>query len=307
METVMTKSSLLCVAVCLFFLAACQGVQQRQPAAATVKQMSVNGVHLSYVEQGRGAPLLFVHGSNADHRLWEPQREAFAANYRFIALDQRYFGATPWSDSGARFSQATFIEDLRAFIQGLNAGPVHLIGWSLSGGTLLPLAVQSPELVKSVFVYEPAMATTVTDPADLKSMGDDRRDMAGPAVALVKTGDHAAAVRVFMDSVNGQPGTFDAFPPATRAIMIDNARMLPLLFAAPPPPPVSCAQLGQVKVPVMIARGELTRPAYKIMADTASRCVPGSRLIVVPQARHLWPGQEPAAFNRLVLDFLKGN
>ena len=184
---------------------------------------------------------------------------------------------------------------------------MHLIGWSLSGGTLLPLAVQNPELVKSVFVFEPALATMVTDPADLKAMGDDRLDVVGPTVAVVKTGDHAAAVRVFMDSVNGLPGTFDAFPPTTHAIMIDNARMLPLLFAAPPPPPISCAQLGQIKAPVMIARGELTRPVYRIMADTASRCVPGSRLTVVPKARHLWPGQDPSAFNRLVLDFLKSN
>jgi pimeloyl-ACP methyl ester carboxylesterase len=307
METVMSKLPFLCVAVGLFFLAGCQSVQQRQPAAPTVKQMSVNGVNLTYVEQGQGAPLLFVHGSNADHRLWEPQREAFAANYRFIAVDQRYFGAAPWSDNGAKFSQATFIEDLRAFIQGLNSGPVHLIGWSLSGGTLLPLAVQSPELVKSVFVFEPAIGTMVTDPTDLKSMGDDRRDMFGPAVAAVKAGDHAAPVRVFIDSVNGLPGTFDALPPATRAIMLDNARMLPLLFAAPPPPPISCVQLGQIKVPVMIVRGELTRPFYKVAADTASRCIPGSRLMVVPQARHLWPGQDPSAFNRLVLDFLKSN
>jgi pimeloyl-ACP methyl ester carboxylesterase len=307
MEMVMSKFSFLCVAVCLFFLAGCQSVQKQQLAAPTVKQMSVNGVNLTYVEQGQGAPVLFVHGSNSDYRIWEPQRQALAANYRFIAVSQRYFGVAPWTDTGAKFSQATFIEDLRAFIKGLNSGPVHLVGWSFSGGTLLPLAVQNPELVKSIFVFEPSMGTMVTDPSELTAMSDDRRDMVGPAFAAVKAGDHAAAVRVFMDSVNGQPGTYDAFPSATRAIMLDNARMLPLLFAAPPPPPISCAQLGQIKVPVMIARGELTRPIYRIMADTASRCVPGSRLIVVPQARHLWPGQESTAFNRLVLDFLKSN
>ncbi len=303
----MNKLLNLCVAIGLFFIAGCQGIGERQVGAPAVKQMSVNGVNLTYVEQGQGVPLLFVHGSNADHRLWEPQRETFAKNYRFIAFDQRYFGTAPWPDNGAKFSQATFIDDLRAFIQGLNAGPVHLVGWSLSGGTLLPLAVQNPELVKSIFVYEPAIATMVTDPSDLKVLGEDRKDMVGPAVAAAKAGDNAAAVRVFMDSVNAQPGTFETLPLATRTIMLDNARMLPLLFAAPPPPPISCAQLGQIKAPVAIARGELTRPLYRIMADTASRCIPGSKLIIVPKARHLWPGQDPSAFNERVLGFLKSN
>jgi pimeloyl-ACP methyl ester carboxylesterase len=303
----MNKLLNLCVAIGLFVIGGCQGIGERQVGAPAVKQMSVNGVSLTYIEQGQGAPVLFVHGSNADHRLWEPQRETFAKSYRFVAIDQRYFGTAPWPDNGAKFSQATFIDDLRAFIQGLNAGPVHLVGWSFSGGTLLPLAVQNPELVKSVFVYEPSIATMVTDPSDLKALGEDRKDMVGPAVAAAKAGDNAAAVRVFMDSVNAQPGTFDTFPPAVRTIMLDNARMLPLLFAAPPPPPITCAQLGKIKAPVAIARGELTRPLYRILADTASRCIPGSKLIVVPNARHLWPGQEPFAFNETVLGFLKSN
>jgi len=303
----MDKLLNLCVAIGLFLIAGCQSIGEQQVGAPAVKQMSVNGASLSYVEQGQGVPVVFVHGSNADRRLWERQRETFAKKYRFIAIDQRYFGTGTWPDNGTKFSQATFIDDLRAFIQELNAGQVHLVGWSFSGGILLPLAVQHPELVKSVFVYEPAIGTMLTDPSELKALGEDRKEMFGPAVAAVKAGDNAAAVRVFMDSVNAQTGTFEALPLATRTIMLDNARMLPLLFAAPPPPSISCAQLGHIKAPVAIARGELTRPYYKIMADAASRCIPGSKLIVVPNARHLWPGQDAPAFNETVLDFLKSN
>jgi hypothetical protein len=53
-----------------------------------------------------------------------------------------------------------------------------------------------------------------------------------------------------------------------------------------------------------VVRGALTAPFFRIIADTASHCIPGSRLIVVPNTRHLWPAQEPAAFNRTLLDFL---
>ena len=107
-----------------------------------------------------------------------------------------------------------------------------------------------------------------------------------------------------MDNVNGQPGTFDSFPPDWRAMQLDNARTLPLMFAAPPPPNITCAAARTVKVPVTVARGELTRPYFRIISDTASRCIPGSKLIVVPGARHLWPAQEPAAFSAALRTFL---
>ena len=89
--------------------------------------------------------------------------------------------------------------------------------------------------------------------------------------------------------------------------MLDNARTIPLLFSSPPPPALSCDELGQIKVRVAVAKGELTRTFYRIVADTASRCIPGSRLVVVSQARHGAPALTPAAFNDALLGFLKDN
>ena len=119
--------------------------------------------------------------------------------------------------------------------------------------------------------------------------------------------DTAGAVRLFFDGVNGQPGLFETLPPGRAVDVPRQSRTIPLFFAAPPPPAISCAQLGQIKVPVAIAKGELTRPSFRILADTASRCMPGSRLAVVSQGRHAAPALTPAAFNHALLDFLKDN
>jgi pimeloyl-ACP methyl ester carboxylesterase len=294
----------LCVAAAALALAACQSLPQGPAASPVVKRMDVNGVSLAYTEQGSGSPVVMVHGCCADSRAWDRHREAIAQNHRFIALDQRYWGTAPWPDKGEKYSVETQIEDLAAFVRGLASGPVHLVGWSLSGAAVLGVTVRHPELVKSVYVYEGSLGTFVTDPADQKAMADDRSAIFGPVVPLVKAGDGAAATRLAMDNVNAQPGVFDSFPSAWRAMQLDNARTLPMMFAAPPPPKITCEQLAQITVPVAVVRGELTRPSYRIMSDTASRCIPGSKLIVVPGARHLWPGQEPAAFSAAVLGFL---
>ena len=130
--------------------------------------------------------------------------------------------------------------------------------------------------------------------------------MLAPAATATKAGDTAGAARLLVDGVNGQRGIFETLPSTARSATLDSARTLPLLFGAPPPPPITCAELEHIKVPVAIAVGELARPSYRILADTASRCIRGSRLIVIPQGRHSAPTEAPAAFNEALLGFLKG-
>jgi pimeloyl-ACP methyl ester carboxylesterase len=268
-----------------------------------VHHAKVNGVDLLYLDQGHGVPVVFVHGIPGDHRAWEAQREAVAERYRFIALTQRYCGTGPWPDDGAGFSMATHADDVAAFLRHLGGGPVHVVGWSYGGAIGILLAVQHPEWVKSLFLYEPGLATFVTDPADAQIAGEDRKDMRAPAATAIEAGDIDAAIALFIDGVTGQPGTFAQLAPVTRSWLLDNARTLRL--SAPPPPPIACAQLGQIRVPVAIARSELARPFYRIAADTAHRCIPKSRIIVIPGGGHLAPANHASAFNEALLSFLK--
>jgi len=271
-----------------------------------VHHASVNGVDLPYLDEGRGVPVLFVHGVPGDHRSFEGQREAVAESYRFIAPAQRYFGTGPWPDDGAGFSMATHADDLVAFLRQLGGGPAHVVGWSYGGAVAIVLAVHHPEWVKSLFVYEPGVATFVTDPADAQAVGEDRRDSRAPATMAAKAGDTSAAVQLLMDGVAGRPGTFDRLAPAFREHLLDNGRVLPLALVAPapPPPPITCAQLGQITVPVAIARSELARPFYRIAADTAHRCIPKARTIVFPGGGHFALVEHASAFNEALLSFL---
>jgi pimeloyl-ACP methyl ester carboxylesterase len=269
-----------------------------------VQHARVNGVDFPYLDQGHGVPVVFVHGAPGDHRSFEGQREAVAERYRFIAPTQRYFGTGPWPDDGAKFSMATHADDLAAFLRQIGGGPAHVVGWSYGGAIAIVLAVHHPEWIKSLFVFEPGLATFVTDPEDAQVAGEDRTDMRARAAMAAKAGDTGAAVRLLFDDFTGQPGIVDRLAPAIRASLLDNARTLPLSLFAPPPPPITCAQLGQIAVPVAIARGELARPFYRIAAETAHRCIPGSRLMVIPGGGHLALAEHASAFNEALLSFL---
>ena len=288
----------------IFALAGCVLTHTEAPQ---IKQVTIKSTQLTYQEQGRGRPIVFVHGAITDYRTWDGQREAVAAQNRFIALTMRYFGTDPWPDAGANYSMKTHTDDLIAFIQNLNAGPVDLVGWSYSGPIALLVAVQHPALVRSLFLDEPATLAFVTDPADLKVATQDRGAITAPTVAAVKTGDTAGAVKSLFNSVNGQPDLFDAVPAAVRTMLLDNARTLPISFAAPPPPTITCEQVGQIKVPTTVAVGELTRPFYKIASSAVARCIPGAKLVEIPKGRHAAAVQATSAFNDALLRFLSGN
>ena len=298
------RRTLVTTAIVIFVLAGCALTRTEAPQ---IKRVSVNDTKLTYQEQGQGRPVVFVHGAITDYRVWERQREAVAAHNQFIALTMRYFGTDPWPDEGAKYSMKTHTDDLVAFIQNLNAGPVDLVGWSYSGPIALLVAVQHPELVHSLFLDEPSTLAFVTDPADLKVATADRTAMASPAAAAVKAGDMAGAVKTLFNSVNGQADLFDTVPPSVRTMLLDNARTLRVSSAAPPPPAITCEQLGQIKVPTTVAVGELTRPFYKIAASSVTRCIPGAKLVVIPKGRHAAPVQATSEFNAALLRFLAGN
>jgi pimeloyl-ACP methyl ester carboxylesterase len=295
------KLTLICG---LLLLAVGQAWSAGAPSAPQIKQASVNGVTLVYQEQGDGAPVVFVHGAVSDYRAWEAQRQAIALHYRFISLNLRYHGTAPWPDDGSKYSVKTHVDDLIEFLRGLNAGPVDLVGWSYGGPVVLLVALQHPELVHSLAIHEPASLSFVTDPASLKIAGEDRQAMLGPAIVASKAGDLAGVARLVPTGVTNQPDVFDTASPEIRSMLLDNARTLALLLAAPPPPPITCDQLRQIKIPVLITRGEATRAFYRTSSEGAAACIPGAELVIIPNGRHLAIFQQPEAFNAVLLQFL---
>ena len=293
-----------CAAAVIFGATDLGSYTSRAENAPQIRQAGVDGATLTYQEQGGGAPVVFVHGAVTDYRAWEAQRRAIASQYRFIGVSLRDHGSGLWTDDGTKYSVKTHADDIAAFIRGLNTGPVDLVGWSYSGPIVLLVALQHPELVHSLIIHEPASVAYVTDTASLKIAGEDRQAMLGPAIAASKAGDVAAVARLVPAGVNNQPDVFDALTPDLRSMFLENARTFALVISAPPPPPITCDQLRQIKLPVLITHGEITRSFYRIASEGAAGCIPDAQLVAIPGGRHLAIIQQSDAFNAALLQFL---
>lgn len=272
--------------------------------ATLLSRMTVNDIELSYITQGDGEPIIFVHGSSVDCRVWDDHREIIAPEYRMFAMSQRYFGTDPWPDGGENFHMQAHADDLHSFITSLSLGPATLVGWSYGAGVCLAMAARNRNLAKRMYLFEPVLTSCVTEPANAKIVLDDRASMCAVAMALVDEGDLPGAVRAFMGGVNGETGAFDGLPTRVRDMMIDNARTLPLLFRGPPAPKMTNADLAGLSIPITISMGEESRDFFQIAARAVADLMPTAELEIVENARHLWPIQDPPGFSRRVLDFL---
>ncbi len=265
-------------------------------------KVSVNNFEQTYVECGDGEVVVLVPPSLADIRFWGEHLEIIASRYKAIAFNLRYFGDDPWPDDGEIFSIQTHVDDLGAFIRDLDVGPINLVGTSYSSGVCLTLATQRPELMKRLFIYEPSLASFVTEPKSLEAFGEDMMEIISAAKSQFEAGDLAAAARKYTDGANNEDGAFFKFTPAIQAMILDNAGTMPLLFSGPPPPDVTARDLQGIKLPVTIALGERSRKLFQIVAETAHELIPNSELKIVEGGKHFWPLMEPKAFCKIVLE-----
>jgi pimeloyl-ACP methyl ester carboxylesterase len=268
-------------------------------------QLRVDGVDLSYIEQGTGAPVVFVHGAWMDLRYWEPQRQAIATQYRFIAYSLRYHGTAPWPDTGQHYSLVTHAADLAAFIRQLHAGPVHLVGLSSGGRLVTMVTLAHPDLVRSLTLAEPGLAELLADLPEAKAVREERSQALESIRTTAEAGEAVQAAKSFFEwGTNQGAGAFDRQPEAFRQMILDNARTVRLQLSAPRPPAISRTTLRGLKIPTLVVGGEHSRQHASLVNEVLVRCIPGSRLVVIPQATHLMTHQNPAAFNEALLHFL---
>src|SRR5262245_22370089 len=128
-------------------------VTTAQPGAATVgKDVTVLGFKLHYLEAGRGAPVVLLHGLGGDGSRWKPNIEPLAKDFHVFALDQIGFGQ---SDKPlANYHTGMLAEFLVDFLKATHLGRASLVGNSMGAGVALYAAVRYPEMVDRIVLAD---------------------------------------------------------------------------------------------------------------------------------------------------------
>ncbi|RPI80848.1 MAG: alpha/beta hydrolase [Chloroflexi bacterium] len=253
-----------------------------------------------YEMAGEGSPLVFMHAGIVDSQMWDNQWFEFRKHYTVIRYDLLGFGKSdPLEEPVSRR------QELYRVLEATGIKRAILVGCSLSGETILDVALDHPELVSGLVVVSAV-------PGGFEMQGEPPQDLLDMMAAL-EQGDRDLAtehqMRLSIDGPYRQPEQVDILVRERAAEMNRKALAKDTkgLNLAPPPDPLdpsAAQQLDQIKAPTLIISGELDNPEILRAADVMAGTIPGAQKAIIPGSAHLPNMERPAEFNRVVLDFL---
>jgi pimeloyl-ACP methyl ester carboxylesterase len=119
---------------------------------------------LSYVDEGSGPPVLFVHGTPSWSFEWRTVIGALASGHRCIAPDHLGFGLSD-KPASAPLRPEDHARRLSAFVRALDLRDITLVVHDFGGPIGLPIALDMPERVARIVVLNTWMWPNADDPA----------------------------------------------------------------------------------------------------------------------------------------------
>lgn len=245
--------------------------------------------------QGDGPNVLFIHSSGLSSRQWSRWLRSLP-QIRAIVPDLPGCGQNAAWEGGSAPD-----EDLGLVLQLLEAhGPCHMVGHSYGGVLCLHAALDRPDLVRSIFVYEPPLIELLaTGPLE------DQRLLAEgmpPNLLDPETAGTEPWLRRFVDWWNG-PGAWDQLAAPVRAEFLRNGRktaaeVIGLSTHARP-----LEAYASLRCPVLAVRGDRS-PAVIATALARLGTLPCVRSVTLEQAGHMEPLTHPERLIALAKAFL---
>lgn len=116
------------------------------------------GLHVKSLKDGKGTPVVFIHGFGAEIAAWRQIAMAIGLPNTLLAIDLPGHGASP--DAAAPGFQS-IVDAATATLRSMG-NEFHLVGHSLGAAVAIALSVQNGLTIKSLTLFAPAgMGTTV--------------------------------------------------------------------------------------------------------------------------------------------------
>lgn len=261
---------------------------------------SNDGVELEYMVSGTGEPVIFIHGAfiadTFELLLAEP---SLADRYRLILYHRRGYAGS--SRASGQVSIAQQAADCRVVLRHLGADRAHVVGHSYGGAVALQLVQDTPRVVHSLALIEPALmvgSSSAGYRASLEQTAERFRED-GAAVVVDEflrarwPGYHAALDRTLPD----------AFAQAVIDAEVFFEHELPGLFAWS----FGEAEAQSITHPALSVLGGGSNALSPRFEETHHRLLgwlPRAEGAVVPGATHLMPIEDPRGVAEALADFL---
>jgi pimeloyl-ACP methyl ester carboxylesterase len=223
---------------------------------------------------GTGTPVVFLHAATGHSGMWEHQLPAFTkAGYRCIAVDRRTEGHAS--------------EQLHEVAVSLALERFHLVGTAAGAIVAVDYALSRPQWLRSL-----VLANTIVGVTDPDYLELSRRLRPSP-------------------QFEAMPADFRELGPSYRAANAEGTRRWHTRAQEQPRVAyttrnrITWAALETIKQPTLLLTGDadlyMPPSVLRLFAARFPKC----ESLVIPECGHSAYWEQPALFNRAVLDFLK--
>ena len=265
----------------------------------TARYLQVDGTRIRYIDVGRGAPVVFLHGLGASMYAWRRNLAAVAAaGFRVIAFDNRGFGLS--DKPPAPYDNAAYARLAIALMDSLRLTDAVLVGHSMGGAIAAQVAIEYPPRVRGLVLIGSA-GLGAREPLLFRVA---RWPVLGPAALTLRgRGFTARLLRsTYFDPGKVTEADVDQYyapvaqPEYGRALrgVLQQFRFTALE-----------GRLDRIAAPTLVLWGEEDRWVPIGLGRALAAGITRSAFVSVPRAGHSVQEEAPDEVNHLVIRFLK--
>lgn len=240
---------------------------------------------------------LLLHCSLASSDAWRGMAGHLGDGLTMTGLDFRGHGKSEdWDGAGDYHTICT--ADAGGFLKR----PMHLIGHSFGATVALRLALEHPDMVRSLTLIEPVFFAVAKDTTTYA----DHTVEFQPFVDAMESGADEAAAQVFTD-VWGTGADWATMPSAMRAYVTERIELIPVTVPTLYGDSAGMAAAGRlegVKCPVLLVEGAASPSIVAAINDALAARFPKVQRVRIKEASHMVPITHSAQVATAISEFL---
>lgn len=252
-------------------------------------------------------PIVCLHSSGAGGKQWR----RLVADAGDAGLNWQWHTPDLLGHGGRAGWPADVASSLSYEADGVLAGldlppdqPFHLVGHSYGGAVSLQLAMQQPQRVRSLTLYEPVAFGVLPALGEGLPEWQEAQQVAANVATALDRGNLDEAARGFVGYWQGR----DVWPELDAGQRARLAEPMPTIrrhFEALSAARWSDEQLATLRMPVQLICGGATRASARRVAQTLAAKLPHAQLAHLDGAGHMAPIGDAARVNPLLLAALR--
>jgi pimeloyl-ACP methyl ester carboxylesterase len=252
-----------------------------------------SGAKIHWEQEGKGAPVLLIMGLGWTSDMWYRTKPLLAKQYRTLTFDNRGVGR---SDAPAGpYSIAIMASDAAAVLDAAGIESSHIYGVSMGGMIAQEFALQYPKRVKSLILGCTAAGGPQAKRAEPKVLDVLTRQGMTPEEAarainpfIYDAGTPPARIEEDMNIRMQWVPTFEGYIAQFQAILMWEAY----------------SRIAAINAPTLVVHGETDELVPAENGKLIAQRIPGSKLVMIPNASHIYSTDQPEAAHKAELGFL---